>query len=129
MKSRFKIDDIALNRITLEFITEFDYFLRVVRHCNNNTTVKYIKNFKKVINLSLAVGWMSKDPFINYKSKLEPVDRECLHEHELEALQAKDFDIERLQVIKDVFLFSCYSGLAFADVKKLSKENIVKGIF
>lgn len=127
MKSKYKIDDIPLNRITLEFITEFDYFLRVTRKCNNNTTVKYIKNFKKIVNLALSLGWIDKDPFVNYKCKIEAVDRGCLHEHELEALKVKHFDIERLEAIKDIFLFSCYSGLAYADVQKLSKDNIVKG--
>lgn len=89
--------------------------------------MKYMKNFKKVINQALALSWLDKDPFINYKSKLEVVDRECLHEHELKVLLNKEFSISRLEQVKDTFLFCCFTGLAYADIKKASPENLIKG--
>jgi site-specific recombinase XerD len=127
LKNKYNANDISLHNINLEFLTEFEFYLRIVRACNNNTTVKYIKNFKKVINLSLNMSWMDKNPFANYKCKLDVVERECLHEHELEAMRNKVFKMPRLEQVKDCFLFCCYTGLAYADVKKLSKDNLIIG--
>ena len=127
LKTKYNTTDIPLHNINLEFITDFDFYFRVVRNCGNNTTVKYMKNFKKVINQALALSWLDKDPFINYKSKLEVVDRECLHEHELKVLLNKEFSISRLEQVKDTFLFCCFTGLAYADIKKASPENLIKG--
>lgn len=127
LKSKYKIDDILLQNINLEFITEFDYHLRVVRCCCNNTTVKYIKNFQKIINLALSLSWIEINPFKNYKCKIETVDRDILHEHEIEAILNKDFSIDRLRQVKDIFLFACYTGLAYADVQKLSNDNLIIG--
>lgn len=127
LKAKYNIDDILLQNINLEFITEFDYYLRVVRCCNNNTTVKYVRNFQKIINLAISLSWLENTPFKNYKAKIETVDRDILHEHELESIRNKTFSIERLAQVKDVFLFSCYTGLAYSDVQKLSDENLIKG--
>lgn len=128
LKSAHNESDILLKDIKLDFITGFDSFLRIVRGCNNNTTIKYVKNLRKVINMARAYEWMDHDPFINYKSKLESVDRERLTQEELDTMLNKHFDIERLEFIKDIFLFSCYTGLAYSDIKKLSKDNLYIGI-
>ncbi|MEJ7823156.1 MAG: site-specific integrase [Chitinophagaceae bacterium] len=125
--NKYKIDDIILQNIDLEFITEFDYYLRVVRCCCNNTTVKYIKNFQKIINLAISLSWLENNPFKNYKCKIESVDRDILHEHEIEAILNKNFSIERLTQVKDIFLFACYTGLAYADVQKLTNDNLIIG--
>jgi site-specific recombinase XerD len=128
IQTKFKRSDLFLHEINSEFVNEFDYYLRVTKKCNNNTTVKYVKLFKKIINLALAHGWLDKNPFLNYKQKSKEVDREYLLEHELKAIEEKEFQIHRLQQVKDVFVFCCYTGLAYVDVAKLSKENIVLGI-
>ncbi|MBI5371848.1 MAG: site-specific integrase [Sphingobacteriales bacterium] len=128
LAKNYKTDDFNLEDLRLEFITEFDYFLRTERKCNNNTTVKYIKNLRKIINQARAFEWMQNDPFTNYKAKLEQVDREILTQNEIDALLAKSFQIKRLEYIKDIFLFSCFTGLAYADVKKLSKDNVFIGM-
>lgn len=126
--SHFKKEDFFLQEINLPFVSEFDYYLRVTRNCNNNTTVKYLKNLKKIINLSRANDWLKHDPFLNYKVKLDTVDREILTQHEIQILLAKHFSLKRLNDLKDVFLFCCFTGLAYSDVKKLSKDHIFKGI-
>jgi len=128
MSSYYKKADSFLDDINLQFATEFDYYLRVTRGCNNNTTVKYLKNLKKIINLSRAHEWIKHDPFLNYKVKLETVNRQILTQYEIDILVNKHFSIERLEEIKDCFLFCCFTGLAYSDVKKLSKENVFKGI-
>ncbi len=125
--SRYNKSDFFLCDIDNEFITELDYYLRSVRKCANNTTIKYIKNFKKIIRIAIANGWLLRDPFLNYKPKLKKVDRGYLTQEELDKLAAKTFSIPRMQQVKDAFLFQCYTGLAYADVNKLKPEHIVKG--
>ncbi len=128
IKVKYRRSDLYLHEINSEFVNEFDYYLRVTKKCNNNTTVKYVKLFKKIIGLALAHGWLEKNPFLNYSQKSKEVEREFLLEHELQAIEDKEFSILRLQQVKDVFIFCCYTGLAYVDVAKLSKDNIVLGI-
>jgi site-specific recombinase XerD len=76
----------------------------------------------------LANGWLTKDPFANYKSKVKEVTREFLTELEIQSLMEKEFVSERLELVRDIFVFSCFTGLAYIDVKQLSNDNIVLGI-
>lgn len=123
-----KTDDIPLKKLDHAFITDFEFFLRTQKDCNNNTTIKYIKNVRKVINLSVKNGWLTQDPFVHYSGKMEVVDRGYLTVHELSKLEAKAFDIKRLEEIRDVFVFCCYTGFAYADVSRLTKEHAVIGM-
>ena len=125
---QYKVKDIALDKINHAFIMDYDFYLRKERGCNNNTTVKYLKNFKKIINLCLANDWMQKDPFVNYKAKLDKVDRIFLSKEELQIIYNKDFPTERLNLVKDIFIFSCFTGLAYVDIANLTKSHIVNGI-
>lgn len=125
---KYRVSDIDIEKIDHAFITEYEFYLRTERKCANNTAVKYIKNFHKIINICLANGWLNKDPFANYKSKVKEVIREFLTEQEIQSLMEKEFVSERLELVCDIFVFSCFSGLAYIDVKQLSKDNIVLGI-
>ena len=125
---KYRVSDIDIEKIDHAFITEYEFYLRTERKCANNTAVKYIKNFHKIINICLANGWLNKDPFANYKSKVKEVIREFLTEQEIQSLIEKEFVSERLELVRDIFVFSCFSGLAYIDVKQLSKDNIVLGI-
>lgn len=125
---KYRVSDIDIEKIDHAFITEYEFYLRTERKCANNTAVKYIKNFHKIINICLANGWLTKDPFANYKSKVKEVIREFLTEQEIQSLMEKEFVSERLELVRDIFVFSCFSGLAYIDVKQLSKDNIVLGI-
>jgi site-specific recombinase XerD len=128
LKWKYNISDIDIKKIDHAFITEFEFYLRSVRKCNNNSAVKYIKNFGKIIRICIANGWIDKNPFVNYKSKVKEVERVFLVEEELQTMADKEFQIERLNQVKDIFLFSCFTGLAYIDVKKLTKNNINIGI-
>jgi len=128
MKKRYGISDINIKKLDHAFINDFNFYLRTEKSCNNNSAVKYIKNFRKVVRLSLLNGWLDKDPFIQFKVKVKEVERVFLSDEELHALQEKKFKIERISQVRDVFVFSCYTGLAYVDVKKLSSNNIVLGI-
>ncbi|MCO5947044.1 site-specific integrase [Mucilaginibacter flavidus] len=125
---QYKVSDIDIKLIDHNFITNYEFYLRSERKCANNSAVKYIKNFKKIIRICLASGWLNKDPFINYKAKVKQVDRIFLNREELQAMADKVFPTERLNQVRDIFLFCCFTGLAYADVKKLKPTEIVKGL-
>ncbi len=128
MKWKYKISDIDIRKIDHEFITSYEFYLKSVCNCCQNTASKYIKNFGKIIRICLANGWLLKNPFINFKSKQVEVERSYLSMEEIETIYNKNFATERLNQVKDIFLFSCFTGLAYADVKKLSRSNIAIGI-
>jgi site-specific recombinase XerD len=128
MKWKYKISDIDIRKIDHEFITSYEFYLKSVCKCCQNTTSKYIKNFGKIIRICLANGWIQKNPFINYKSKMVEVERAFLSMEEIETMLNKVFVSDRLNQVKDIFLFSCFTGLAYADVKKLSRKNIAIGV-
>ena len=125
---KYGVLDIAIKDIDHAFITEYEYFLRSVRKCSNNTAIKYIKNFKKIITICISNGWLDKDPFVNYKSKMREVEREFLTQLEVQNIYGKEMVTDRLKQVRDIFVFSCFTGLAYIDVKNLSKTNISLGI-
>ncbi len=125
---KYSVSDIDIKDIDHAFITEYEFFLRSVRKCANNTAVKYIKNFKKIVKLCISNGWLDKDPFVNYKSKIREVEREFLSQEEIQTIYEKIFVTERLNQVKDIFVFACFTGLAYIDVKQLTLSNISIGI-
>uniref|UniRef100_UPI00404835FA site-specific integrase n=2 Tax=Flavobacterium sp. TaxID=239 RepID=UPI00404835FA len=128
MQWKYNISDIDITKIDHAFITDYEFWLRSVRNCANNTAVKYLKNFNKIIKLCLANDWLDKNPFANYKSKVKEVERVYLTEEEIQSIIEKDFKTERLSLVRDIFLFSCFTGLAYIDVKNLTKSHISFGI-
>ena len=128
LKWRDNTDDINLKDVNHKFITDFEFYLKTVRENGHNTAIKYIKNFKKIIRIAMGNGWLDRDPFINYKVKIKDVERGYLSEDEIQAIVSKDLHTGRLDQVRDIFIFCCYTGLAYADVKKLSKSNVVRGI-
>ena len=128
MQWKYNISDIEITKIDHAFITDYEFWLRSVRNCANNTAVKYIKNFNKIIKLCLANDWLDKNPFANYKSKVKEVERVFLNEIEVQNIINKDLKNDRLSLVRDIFLFSCFTGLAYIDVKNLTKSHISFGI-
>lgn len=90
--------------------------------------MKYLANFKKVVLLCIKNGWLHKNPFIGFKLTKREVERPFLTETELQQIVLKEFPTERLTLVRDIFLFSCYTGLAYADVKKLMRNEIAVGV-
>lgn len=124
----YGVEDISVKEVDFKFINGFEYYLKTVRNCSHNTAVKYITNFKKIIRIAYSHDWITKDPFINWKARLKIVDREFLSEEEIQSIIKKKFRIKRLDQVRDIFIFSCFTGLAYADVKKLNADNVVIGI-
>ncbi len=119
-------NDLPLTEVTQQFIKDFEFYLKTKRQCCHNTAIKYPKNFKKIIRIALANNWIKKDPFSSIKFHLDEVDMDYLTETELNSLMKKQFGIERLQQVKDVYLFCCFTGLAFIDVKNLNQNHIIE---
>ncbi len=90
--------------------------------------MKHLERFRKVTSMGIRLEWMAKDPFEKFKFSFVKVDREYLTDKELEILKKKRIKISRLQYVKDLFVFACYTGLSYIDVHKLTTENIVLGI-
>jgi site-specific recombinase XerD len=128
LEHQYKINDISIKRVDIAFINDFDFYLRNTKNCNNNSTIKYIRNFGKIVKQCYVNGWLEKDPFLNYKGKVKEVERTYLTELEIEVLLNKNFKINRLELVRDIFLFSCFTGLAYIDVHNLTKSNIIVGI-
>ena len=125
---KYGIQDIEISKIDHAFITEYDFYLRSVRKCANNSAVKYLKNFGKIVRICLSSGWISIDPFLNYKNKVKKVDRIYLTTAEIQIMADKQLATERLTQVRDIFLFCCFTGLAYVDVKNLRKIDIVTGV-
>lgn len=124
----YKKEDLYLSELRYQFITDFEVYLKTVRNCAHNTTMKYLTNFRKIINMAVVNEWTDKDPFVKFKASKQEVKRDYLSEEELERMSNKSFQFDRLNIVKDTFLFCCYTGLAYVDVAQLKHENIATGI-
>lgn len=123
-KLKYNKNDVFLYEVNHEFVKNFEFFLKTTKNCCNNSTIKYLKNLKTIINNAIANGWMRSNPFLNIKFKLDDVDIAFLTESELKILMDKELYFDRLNVVKDIYLFSCFTGLAYIDSKQLTKKNI-----
>ena len=128
LKWKFNLSDIDICDINPAFVADYEFYLRKVRDCSNNSAVKYIKNFQKIINICLKNEWMNKNPFIGYKSKIEKIDVRFLTNQQLKKIQSKEFISQRLCIVRDIFVFCCFTGLAYIDIKNLTKQKICVGI-
>ncbi len=128
IKYQYGVEDIYLSQLNHEFVSSLDHYFKVVRKCNHNTSSKYIKNLKKVVNLAIKNEWLIRDPFIKFSAKIKPVKREYLTGEELKRVEELSIGFRRLDQVRDIFVFSCYTGLAYIDVTSLTTNNLVKGI-
>lgn len=125
---KYGVDDMDIRKLDYEFISEYAFWLKSIRHCSHNTTMKYLSNFKKVVLRCVRNGWLLRDPFLEFKMSKKEVVRTALTEKELQSIAEKSFPSERLNYVRDIFLFSCYTGLAYIDVKKLKRSEIIIGM-
>ncbi|MAO15450.1 site-specific integrase [Flagellimonas marinaquae] len=134
LSKKRKVSDVRLKQLNYAFVTDFEHFLRNYRDSKkrlllgNNGVMKHLERFKKMLNLAVKLEWMDKNPFNQFQLKYNKYDRQFLDEEELEQLESTKMGNERLERIRDCFVFSCYTGLSYVDVKELNRDNIVKGI-
>lgn len=100
----------------------------MVRKCSHNTTIKYLSNLKKIVLSCVKRGWLPKDPFSEYRMVKKEVLRKSLSEEELMKVSKRIFSMDRLNQMRDIFVFCCYTDLAYADVKNLGTKNLYEGI-
>ncbi|HEY4876228.1 MAG TPA: phage integrase SAM-like domain and Arm DNA-binding domain-containing protein [Puia sp.] len=110
---KYKLSDLEITRLNYEFISEYEFYLKSVRKCGHNSTMKYLSNLKKVVLLCLKKGWLQKDPFYGFHLATKEVIREILSQDELAAIAAKKFSTDRLNITRDIFLF-CHVGVLSA---------------
>ncbi len=131
---QYRRTDIYLQELDYDFILKFEKFLKAhqpvapQKPMGNNTVMKHIERLRKLVHLSGKLGWISQDPFINFAAKYIKNDREFLSLNELQQIESRDFDISRLELVKDLFVFSCYTGLSYIDVVQLTQDNLGQGI-
>ncbi len=128
IKKEYRMEDMPLREVDLKFIKRFEHYLKTLNIGNRNTITKYVVNFKKIMRIAYAHDWITKDPFFHWKAEWQVVEREALNERELNRLIEKEFPIERLEHVKNLFLFSCFTGLSYSDVKELTANDIVKNM-
>ncbi len=134
LKEKYHRADITLAELNYKFILDFESYLSKhqpkdhQKQLHNNGIMKHIERLCKMVNMAITMDWLEKDPFAKYKQHFDKVERFYLTKEELSAIENKKFSIERLQTVKDLFIFSCYTGLAYIDTMNLTAGNIVKGI-
>ena len=128
LKWKYQVHDISIKKLNFEFINDFEFYLKSERNCGHNTVMGYVKKLKKVVRQCVAKDWLDKDPFMAYKVTLRETHRTVLTEEELEMLSCKTLMIHRMDLVRDMFLFSCYTGLAYSDVEKLTPADVSTGI-
>lgn len=128
IKWKYNTPDISLSQLKYEFITDFEFYLKTEKNIGNNTVAKHIQNTNRVINECVDKAWLSSNPFINFSVKTEVRERVFLSEDELEAMIQKEISVERISIVRDIFVFSCFTGLSYVDIANLTTQNIVTGI-
>ena len=124
MREKYGVTDICLKKVDLFFIENFYLYLRKVCECTNNTSMKFIQRFGKVVSVARDMGIVKSDPFVKFDFHFDEVDRGYLTQEELDRIETKEFVSERLRQVRDIFVFSCYTGLSYIDIANLKGENV-----
>ena len=130
---QYKRKEFFLSELNYKFIQDFEIFLRKHQPADhqkpltNNGIMKHLERFRKMVNLAFRLDWIHRDPFEKFQLKFNRVEKEFLTTHELAALESKEIRLPRLSMVRDIFVFCCYTGLAFVDVTNLKPANICKG--
>ncbi len=128
IKHKYNISDIYVKEITPMFIRDFEVYMLSIGKCGVNTTAHFLQLLKRIVSMARENGLLLKDPFVNHKIRLKKVDRGYLNKEEIARLAQKEFGSERLEQVRDIFVFSCFTGLAYIDLKNLTEDNIIIGL-
>lgn len=123
--AQYQRKDIPLKEVTNGMIHDYIHFLKAEKGLQENTVIRYMKVIKKILNIAINYDWIQKNPFGNIRFHEKEVNKEFLTKEELETLRVKEFEIPRLELVRDVFLVQCWTGLAFIDVSELKEEHII----
>ena len=126
VKQKYKREDLFLRELNLSFIQSFHTFLKIDKRMAQNSSTKHLKLLKKIINMAVANSYITYNPFATYKVEREPVEIDFLDEEELRKIINFDTPLPRLERAKDMFLFGCFTGLSYIDIKTLAPEHFEK---
>ncbi|WP_224995208.1 site-specific integrase [Cesiribacter sp. SM1] len=134
LKEKYKTSDLYLEELNYKFIKDFEKFLKnhkpTDHHkpCGQNGAMKHIERLRKMINLAVKEEWIQKDPFLKFKARFEKKERGHLSLEELQRIENKNFSVKRLVLVRDLFVFSCYTGASYIEVSELTPDQVVKGM-
>lgn len=128
LHQRYKKKDIPLADLSMKFVTEFEHFLLVNERMQTNSAHKYIVNLKRIMNVAVSLEWIPKNPFDNFRCSYTNPEREILTQAELDIMLFKEIKMPRLAEVRDIFLFCCYTGFAYADIAKFEQNALTIGM-
>ena len=134
IKKKYKADDFALASLDYRFILDFESFLRnysprhYKKQIGNNAVMKHIQRLRRMVSLAYQLDWIDRDPFVKFKQKLTPTYRGFLTPEELKNIEELQTKSTRIKLVKDLFVFSCYTGISYIDVMQLTNESLVLGM-
>jgi len=123
---KYKVKDLSVKALKPEMIAAFNLYLKTEKGIGYNTAIKFLQSFRRIIKIALRNGWMLKDSFVGVNMSLKEVSRPYLTDEELERIIKLDSRFDRINKVKDFFIFSCFTALAYTDVKKLKGKEIIK---
>lgn len=126
IKMKYRKSDFLLKAVNYDFLRGFLAHLKTEADCQTNTANKYMRGLRAVLYEAKKRGLIERNPFESYQLKYDRSERGSLSEQELDLIIQKDFHIERLRQVRDIFIFSCFTGLAYADIKGLKQEHLIK---
>ena len=124
LQSRYHVNDISLKELTPAFITDFEAFLRTDKHLCENSLSVYMLPLRTMVFRAIDNGWLTRDPFHDYKVPKVETTRGFLTKEEIHLLMNAELKRKTMQLIRDLYLFCCFTGLSFADLKNLKEEHI-----
>ncbi|OJZ09412.1 site-specific integrase [Sphingobacterium sp. 40-24] len=124
IKFKYGREDLSFPALNYEFVKNYELYLKTIRKCSNNTSLKYISNFKKIVLRAVAKEIIPKDPFKLFSGKKNKVKKKPLTKQELQRIEEKVFSSNRLTVVRDIFVFQCYTGLSYIDAFQLKWTEI-----
>ena len=128
IKTKYRKADMEIGHLDYSFIRDYDFYLKREANCKPVSVAKYIKHLKKIVNHCLRTKLLQENPFSEYKAKIRIREREFLSQAQLDRIINRKIESKRVEQVRDVFIFCCYTGLSYADVKKLSRKEIMPGI-
>ncbi|WP_242157373.1 site-specific integrase [Aestuariivivens sediminis] len=127
IKHKYKCSDYPLTKLKLQFLADFEYYLKTEKGLGQATINKMIQRFRKPIRIAVAEDYLDKDPFMLYKAKRTKNSIVFLSPEELRKLEEHQFSQPRLKLVKDLFIFCCYTGLPYKQLMDLETKHIVVG--
>lgn len=125
VRNHLKKSDVFIRKLDRKFISDFFLYLKEVHKNQHNSATKTTKNLKRVLSYAVEQGYIDKNPFTGFQCGYKETHKTILTLEELNRIAKKQFSIPRLELVKNLFLFQCYTGLSYVDMAKLTWKNVI----